>query len=94
MTEVCEEVKQFAERMQYKLDKNKDKPCDGMNPEGGGRTWKHCNLYWLLLRLREETIELEKALEGDRRGDDVLDEAADVGNFAMMIFDVAKEKQK
>lgn len=80
-------VANFANTMQYKLDKNKHKPCPQMNPEKLGRTWEGCDLHWLLLRLREETIELEKALwDGSR--DDVIMEAADVGNFAMMIHDI------
>ena len=79
-------IQNFAETMQHKLDINKDKECDKMNPDGAGRKWDKCDLYWLLMRLREETLELEKALyETDREG--VIEEAADVGNFAMMIHD-------
>lgn len=80
-------VASFAETMQHKLDKNRNKPCPIMNPAKMVRTWKHCDLHWLLMRLREETNELEKALwEGDRAG--VILESADVGNFAMMIHDI------
>ena len=80
-------VLEFAQTMQHKLDKNKNKPCPQMNPRKMGRTWKKCDLHWLLMRLREETIELEKVLwAGDRVA--IILEAADVGNFAMMIHDI------
>lgn len=96
-------ITHFARNMQTKLDRNKNKPCPEMNPDGKGRTWKHCKLQWLLQRLREETTELEETLkkleEAKRLGcservltnvaSDVMFEAADVGNFAMMIHDIA-----
>lgn len=81
-----EAVRKFAEDMQRKLDKNKDKECDKMNPDGKGRSWKDCDFYWLLYRLRQETLELEAALNNTNR-EGVIEEAADVGNFAMMIHD-------
>lgn len=79
-------VVRFAAAMQYKLDLNKFKSCDKMNPDGKGRTWISCDLQWLLSRLRKETTELEAALKTGNR-DDISKEAADVGNFAMMIHD-------
>ena len=81
----------FSERMQSKLDKNKFKECAAMNPDGMGRDWGRCSLYWLLFRLREETLELEQALRADDF-ENAMDEAADVGNFAMMIHDNLKNK--
>ncbi len=83
-------IQEFAKTMQFKLDKNKDKECGKMNPDGKGRSWKHCDLYWLLYRLRQETLELEEALYNTDSAS-VISEAADVGNFAMMIHDIAKE---
>lgn len=81
-------VLKFAETMQRKLDENKNKKCAEMNPDGKGRTWKDCDLLWLLRRLREETLELDEALyNADCEG--VIEEAGDVGNFAMMIHDIA-----
>ncbi len=81
-----EAIEKFTKTMQRKLDENKDKECDKMNPDGKGRSWRDCDLHWLLYRLREETLELEKALyETDRHG--VINESADIGNFAMMIHD-------
>ena len=84
-------VIRFAQNMQEKLDKNKHKECDEMNPDSKGRKWEHCDFYWLLYRLREETLELELALrnELDCDWEKVMDEAADVGNYAMMIHDNA-----
>lgn len=80
-------VMRFALTMQHKLDKNQSKPCPTMNPDGKGRTWKDCDLHWLLMRLREETLELETALwSGDRDG--IIEESGDVGNFAMMVHDI------
>ena len=83
-------VANFANTMQYKLDKNLNKPCPQMNPNKMMRTWKDCDLHWLLMRLREETIELEKALwAGDRDG--IILESADCGNFSMMIHDIVSK---
>ena len=79
-------IEVFAEHMQLKLDANKDKECETMNPDSKGRRWENCDLYWLLYRLRQETLELEEALY-DHERESILDEAADVGNFAMMIHD-------
>lgn len=76
----------FRERMEHKLEVNRDKPCPVMNKDGNGREWKHVSWQWLLDRLRQETVELEKALHNGNV-DEIKDEAADVGNFAMMIHD-------
>ncbi len=89
--EMEDAVKKFAESMQIKLDKNKYKECDKMNPDGKGRSWKDCDIYWLLYRLRQETLELEAALYNTNR-DGVIEETADVGNFAMMIHDIVLSK--
>lgn len=79
-------VLSFAETMQYKLDKNEHKPCGKMNGDGKGRRWDNCKTSWLFYRLYEEARELERAIaEGD--SEHIQEEAADVGNFAMMIHD-------
>lgn len=88
-------ILEFAKSMQHKIDKNEHKECDKMNPDGKGRTWKNCDIYWLLYRLRQETLELEKAMS-DLDSDGIIKECADVGNFAMMIHDItlgSEEKQ-
>ena len=76
----------FAKRMQYKLDKNKNKDCPIMNPDGKGRGWSHCAKKWLRGRIRDEWYELGRAL-GTGDSDKISNECADIANFAMMIFD-------
>jgi len=89
--EVRPEVRSFAREMERKLR---------LNDHKGG--WSDCNPFWLLYRAREELAELEaevirrsawgrgvspkvrKDLDPAR----VLEEAADVANFVMMLADV------
>jgi len=88
------EVLEFAKIMERKLREN--------NEKGG---WKTCSTWWLLGRAHEELVELRNALDswmakrdfcsGDRirrLAADVIEEAADVANFVMMIADVVKER--
>lgn len=67
------EVTLFARTMLYKLH---------LNDHKGG--WEHDTAESLLEYLKAEVEELEEAI---RSGNlvNVMDEAADVGNFAMMI---------
>ena len=70
------EVKAFAKAMERKLSENDRK-----------RHWSGCDLQYLSMRLTQEKNELIKAV---RRGDPiekVLDEAADISNFLMMVVD-------
>ena len=68
----------FAKRMEQKLKANDHK---------GG--WMGEDPLWLMSRLREECDELEAAvLKGSGYGS----EAADIANFAMMIFEVTWER--
>lgn len=78
----------FAKQMQFELDKNKHKECPTMNPKGEGRGWSHCHFTWLHGRIKDELKELWGSLK-NRLADpeSVLNECADVGNFAMMIHD-------
>lgn len=69
-------VQWFAMSMERKLDLNRHKG-----------TWIHCTPNELLKRLKEETQELEDEIKTGNL-DNVLQEAADVANFAMMIADV------
>ncbi len=73
------EVRAFADAMERRLRANDWK---------GG--WQNENVWHLLGRLRGETYELEGTLPTVSRptGPGVLDEAADVANFALMIADV------
>lgn len=80
-------VLRFAERMQYKLDKNQHKDCPGLNPNGMGRDWKNCSDDFLMARMEDEKQELKGALCYAKDKDNSKSECADVANFAMMIFD-------
>ncbi len=78
------EVQRFAVAMEEKLRKHDDR-----------MGWSDCPPGHLLRRLRNETNELAAAVQSvtrstypERHAADVRSEAADVGNFAMMIADV------
>lgn len=89
------EVLAFARIMETRLRAHDDR---------GSRGWVECEPKWLLKRLREETKELQEAIErkpcGCRSAGECMhgfaalgidgphEEAADVANFAMMIADV------
>ena len=87
-------IQEFALDMNRKMEENDWK---------GG--WDNCDLEHLLMRLTQEKSELSKAI---RKHEDnyyspqpvdieliqrVIDEAADVGNFAMMIADNARTRK-
>ena len=57
------------------------------NDAKGG--WGQCGHRWLLERLRQETDELESAMLTPDNQAEVIKEATDVANFAMMIADIA-----
>lgn len=82
--EVRESVKWFAEQMENKLKENDKK---------GG--WDNCNIYWLIQRIKEETGELLKAVDLHRdlgaSKEHIIQESADVANFAMMVADIARK---
>jgi NTP pyrophosphatase (non-canonical NTP hydrolase) len=71
-------VNWFARNMELKLRENDYK---------GG--WDKCEHSWLLSRLKQEVTELEKALNQVDNQENVIREAADVANFALMIADLA-----
>jgi NTP pyrophosphatase (non-canonical NTP hydrolase) len=83
--DVREPVRWFAEQMERKLKANDHK---------GG--WDIDELWRLMDRLNQEAQELRRAF--NRRPiesfswQEVIDEAADVANFAMMLADRAREK--
>lgn len=68
----------FAEQMQKKLI---------LNDHKGG--WKRCYHRYLFERLKQEVSELEQALDATDNQDEVIMEAADVANLAMMIADIS-----
>jgi NTP pyrophosphatase (non-canonical NTP hydrolase) len=58
-----------------------------LNQHKGNRNgWKMDDPYDLLIRVREETEELAKALDSDNKTE-ILQEAADIANMAMMVAD-------
>ena len=83
---VRESVRWFSEHMERKLSEHDDRPG-----------WIGCDAYWLLERMKEERKELVAALRKLEASDGgiktnglalrVIEEAADVANFAMMIAD-------
>lgn len=75
-------VLRFATEMEAKLDANRHK--------GDRQGWLSCTPHSLLTRLKEEVQELEDAMR-DGRFESAKGEAADVGNFAMMIADVVEQ---
>lgn len=75
----------FASEMENKLDQNRHKTG-----------WQHEDVKTLSTRLYEEYMELEELIWGSRdtpaTAEEIISEAADVANFAMMIADVAATK--
>lgn len=75
--DINEGTDSFAVHMKHKFLMNRHKTH-----------WRSYTYKQLLERLRQETCELQLAIEdGDRKA--IVDEAADVGNFCMMIADNA-----
>lgn len=56
--------------------------------------WKRETITYLMKRLTEETVELFEAIKSNQPKEAVEKEAAHVGNFAMMIADIYKQKCK
>lgn len=82
-------VIEFAKAMQHKLDKNKHKDGKGWerNPDGSRNGWAGCSVLFLRQKLEEEVMELIDALQHEG-AEEIRNEAADVGNIAMMLADV------
>lgn len=85
------DILNFAKTMQYKMDKNKNKPHKLMNPNGDNRTYGQLSLATLYDLMCGEIAELKDALlEYEHFGasqNSVRYECADVANFAMMIHE-------
>ena len=75
-----ESVCSFADAMEQKLQENEHKS-----------TWREIDNRVLWGRLCDEIVELRETIENGN-ATDVMRESADVGNFAMMIFDNAKSE--
>lgn len=74
-------VRRFAVAMENQLRANDHK---------GG--WTDESREWLLGRVRDEVDELHEVVRNDLNSDEVMREAADVANFAMMIADVSEQE--
>lgn len=79
--ELRPEVAAFAQAMERKLRQH--------DAARGKRGWRHADGPWLMLRLLEEAGELARVMRHARRSTALLDEAADVGNLAMMVAGAA-----
>lgn len=77
------EIVMFAIEMENKMRINDHKPG-----------WRHYTQSYLAGKLVEEVSELLLAIENGKSDEDIIQEAADVSNFAMMIADVVMEKRK
>lgn len=75
------QVQWFAEQMEAKLKENDHK---------GG--WEDCSIDYFLERLEEEVKELYYATETPNNAENIIREATDVANFALMIADVINRK--
>jgi len=71
----------FTKCMEEKLKENDHKG-----------TWIGCHPDWLFYRLAQEVEELQETLFFTSSSEQIIREAADVANFAMMIADVVRHK--
>ncbi len=78
-----EELLWFAGRMEEKLKANDHK-----------LTWRSCRRSDMLRRISGELTELQNAIRTRRPTDEIIDEAADVANFCMMVADLTRELAK
>lgn len=76
--EVRPELQWFVKQMELKLQEN-----------GHKKHWSTLHPDYLIERLYQEASELWEAI-GKRDASEIVKEAADVANFAMMIADVAE----
>ena len=83
---ISKEVKKFAEAMQFEIDKNAHKD-NWPEYHNGERSWKTCDILFLIDKLEEEHTELLLAVKNKEPLINIKREAADVGNIAMMIAD-------
>lgn len=87
--ELCPEVIAFAHLMQHKLNMNAHKDGEGWGRDSSGkRGWKSCSPQFLMDKLYEEVLELTIAIHEGDSAKSIRQEAADVGNIAMMLADV------
>jgi len=78
--EMREPLNWFVEKMEGKLAANDHK-----------KNWRECSTIDLLHALSWEYDELERAIFEKRTPDEIMAEAVDVANFAMMIGDKQRD---
>lgn len=84
MEDLRREVEWFAKQMERRLKENDHKPG-----------WKHDSLSSLVVRLDEEVSKIWSNIalfEGESDYEEIYEDAIDLGNFAMMVADVAAER--
>jgi len=74
------ELKQFVDCMRYKLHKNRSK----------GK-WEDLDLQQAIIKLKDEVDELIEATQNNNQIEIIL-EASDVANYAMIIANIAMQK--
>jgi NTP pyrophosphatase (non-canonical NTP hydrolase) len=79
--EIRKSVLKFAEEMEKKLKENDHK---------GG--WRNCTIDYLMQRLFQEWGELSYVVHQKKPRKEIVSEAADVANFAMMITEVYRKE--
>lgn len=84
---IRQEVMEFAIAMETKL---RAKDHLGL--------WSHNksigNIDWAFDRMKDEVEELREAIYEKQSNGEISGEAVDVGNFAMMTFDISRELSK
>lgn len=73
-------VMKFAIKMEEELIENNHK-----------QGWDGLSLRWILNRIKQETGELERAIEKKLPNKKIQSECADIANFCMMMFDNLEE---
>jgi hypothetical protein len=81
-------VMTFARMMEVQLRKH-DATKGGQNGGNGRTGWRQDPIEELWGHAREELYELDEAIMTDGEGIRVAEEAADLGNMAMMVMDRA-----
>ncbi len=81
-TSLCiKPIDSFVETMLAKLALNSEK-----------KPWSERTIEWLLIRLEDELEELKDAINEETSPEFIMNECADVGNFAMMIHDIVSKR--
>ena len=100
MRKLSDPVLRYANAMQLKLNKNKYKGNWVCYDEQSHRVWRPEKVNFLLKKLDEEHEELKKEVIDYMsnpfmyQGNNLLREAADVGNISMMLADCCNKLKK